>query len=355
MLYDWHAVVKSAARLELSRRILYDASRDSGLKCGSFRPGRNSNVAQGKIELAGVFPPIATPFAADGSLDRVHLHSNLGRWSATGLAGFVVMGSNGEFVYLSEREKVELLEAAREGIPRGKLFIAGTGCEATEATVELTRRAAEIGADAALIITPHFYRSRMDSRALVAYYRRIADASRIPVLLYNMPANTGIDMAVETVAALAVHPNIVGLKDSSGNLVKLGEIIRAVPASFQVLAGSASFLYAALALGAVGGIVALANVAPEACVAIYESFRAGDLEAARLTQLRLLPANAAVTSRYGVPGLKSAMDEVGYYGGPPRPPLLPLANKEREVVQAILGEAGLMGGHGPASVRGGPG
>jgi 4-hydroxy-2-oxoglutarate aldolase len=296
-------------------------------------------MLQPTIDLAGVFPPIATPFGADGSLDVAHLRSNIERWSATRLAGFVVMGSNGEFTYLSDREKIDLLEAARSTIPAGRLMIAGTGCEGTEATVALTRRAADLGADAALVITPHFYRSRMDGRALVTYYRRVADASPIPVMLYNMPANTGIDMAVDTIATLAEHPNIIGLKDSSGNIVKLGEVIRAVPSSFQVVAGSASFLYTALALGAVGGIVALSNVAPEACVLLYESFRRGDLPMARTVQLKLLRANAAVTSRFGVPGLKAAMDMVGYYGGPPRPPLLPLPEPDREALRSVLVEA----------------
>lgn len=294
------------------------------------------------IDLRGVFPPIATPFTDNGSLDLGHLKQNLQRWLDTGLAGFVVMGSNGEFIYLEDREKLDLLEAARSAIPEHRLMIAGTGCESTRATVNLTRRAAEMGADAALVITPHYYRSRMDGRSLVAYYQAVAESSPIPVLLYNMPANTGIDMAVDSVTTLAQHPNIIGIKDSSGNLVKLGEIIRSVPPSFQVLAGSASFLYPALALGAVGGVVALANVAPQACLAIYDSFRVGDLAAARSTQLRLLSPNAAVTSRFGVPGLKAAMDFLGYYGGPPRPPLLPLGEKDREAVRSVLLEAGLL-------------
>ena len=289
-----------------------------------------------------MFPPIATPFTDNGSLDLGHLKQNLQRWLDTGLAGFVVMGSNGEFIYLEDREKLDLLEAARSAIPEHRLMIAGTGCESTRATVNLTRRAAEMGADAALVITPHYYRSRMDGRSLVAYYQAVAESSPIPVLLYNMPANTGIDMAVDSVTTLAQHPNIIGIKDSSGNLVKLGEIIRSVPPSFQVLAGSASFLYPALALGAVGGVVALANVAPQACLAIYDSFRVGDLAAARSTQLRLLSPNAAVTSRFGVPGLKAAMDFLGYYGGPPRPPLLPLGEKDREAVRSVLLEAGLL-------------
>jgi len=299
-------------------------------------------VGSRAMPLRGVFPPIATPFDSSGELDLKHLRLNLERWMATGLAGVVVMGSNGEFVYLSDREKLELLEAARAGVPGDKLMIAGTGCEATQATIELTRRAAEIGANAALVITPHFYRSRMDSRALVAYYQAVADSSPIPILLYNMPANTGLDMAVETVVALAQHSNIIGIKDSSGNLVKLSEMIRSLPTDFQVLAGSASFLYPALALGAVGGVVALANVAPQACVSLYESFRAGRLEEARQLQLRLLAPNAAVTSRFGVPGLKAAMDLVGFYGGPPRPPLLPLKEEERKTVRSILVEAGLL-------------
>lgn len=294
------------------------------------------------LDLRGIYPPIPTPFGADGALDRDALRRNLAWWGETGLAGYVVLGSNGEYVVLDEAEKLELIRLTREAAPARQRVIAGTGAESTAETIRLSRAAAERGADAVLVVTPHYYRSRMDARTLSAHFRAVADASPVPVLLYNVPANTGIDMAPELVLALAEHPNIVGIKDSSANIPSMAEVLRAKPADFAVFAGSASFLLPALALGAVGGVVALANVAPRETVALYDAFMAGDLPTARAWQLRLLPVNAAITARWGVPALKAALDFLGRAGGPPRPPLLPLGPAERERLDAILREAGLL-------------
>lgn len=294
------------------------------------------------VNLRGVFPPIPTPFTADGEVAHDQLAANIARWNRTALAGYVVLGSNGEYVYLSEKEKLEVLETARAAIPADKLMIAGTGCEATRAAIDLTQAAAKIGADAALVLHPYYYKSQMSTPVLVNHYRQLADASPIPILIYNMPANSGLDLPAELVARLAEHPNIIGIKDSSGNLIKMGEMIRTVPSRFAVLAGSASFFWPALSLGAQGGILALANIAPEACIEIYRSFMEGDLERGRDLQLRMLPLNAAITSRFGPGGLKVALDMVGYYGGPPRLPLLPPDEAQRKEIEAILKQAGLL-------------
>jgi 4-hydroxy-2-oxoglutarate aldolase len=293
--------------------------------------------------LTGVFPPVPTPFDAQGEIAPSQLAANLGRLAAAALSGFIILGSNGEYVYLDEAEKRALFEAARQAIPADRLFIAGTGAESTRLALRLTLAAAEAGADAAIVITPAYYKPAMGHEAQVSHFTSLADASPIPLILYNMPAYTGLDLAAGTVLKLAEHPNIIGLKESSGNVVKIGEICREVSArslDFAVLAGSASFLQAAVAVGASGGVVATANVAPEHCIEVYHLAK-GDrpdqpAQAARDLQHRILPLNAAVTTRFGVAGLKYAMEKVRLYGGAVRPPLLPLTAQGRAEIDRIL-------------------
>jgi len=292
--------------------------------------------------LSGAYSPIPTAFDSRGAVAHDKLAENIDRWSKTSLAGLLVLGSNGEFTYLSDEEKIEVLKTAYQAIPKDKLFIAGTGCDSTRATLELTEQAAAIGADSAMVITPSYYPSKMDGQAMLRHYLELAERSPLPILLYNMPANTGVDLSAETVVELSQHPNIVGIKDSSGNVVKLGEIIRAVSPAFNVLAGSASFLYPAIVLGAVGGIMALANIAPEQCYRIYQYTQEGRHEEARQLQLKMIPANAAVTARFGVPGLKLALDWIGYYGGPPRSPLGSLNKAQQAALRATLTEGGIL-------------
>ena len=294
------------------------------------------------LRLEGILPPIPTPFTNDGDLDFAALRENMSWWVTTGLSGVVVLGSNGEYVALREREKLEVIRRTRELVPAELCLIAGTGAESTRETIEVRQAAAGLGADAVIVVTPHYYRSRMDAASLIAHYRTVADACSVPVLLYNVPANTGVDMTPDTVLALSEHPNIVGVKDSSGNIPSLTEVLRRKPENFAVFAGSASFLLPALALGAVGGIVALANVVPVETVALYGAFQRGDLATARALQLRLLPVNAAITARWGVPALKAAMTFLGHPGTTPRLPLLPLGDPERQQLKQILTTAGLL-------------
>jgi len=292
--------------------------------------------------IHGVLPPIPTAFDPDGKLDATAQRANLARWLETGLHGFVVLGSNGEYALLNTEEKMRALELAREMIPRDRLLIAGTGADSTRQAIALTKRAAEIGADAALIVTPHYYRSQMNAATWTLHYRALADASPIPILIYNVPALTTVEIDADTVIALAQHPNIKGMKDSSANVAKMGEIIRFAPPDFAVLVGSGAAIVPALSIGAKGVVPALGNIAPRECVAIYDAFCAGDFHAARNLQLRMIRPNAAVTSKWGVPGLKAALDELGYYGGPPRAPLLPLGETERVKLREILREAELL-------------
>jgi len=225
-------------------------------------------------KLKGVIPPIATPFSK-GETDIKALTANLGRWNRTGLAGYLVAGSNGESVYLEEDETDRLIAAAKEAAAPGKLIMAGTGRESTRATIAATQRAARLGADCALAITPHYYKSQMTPPRLIAHFQEVAEAAEIPVLVYNFPQATGINLEPETVAALAEHPNIAGLKDSSGNIGQLSRIIDMTPDDFAVFVGNAEVFYPALCLGAVGGILAVSGCAPEHCVAIQLAMDAG--------------------------------------------------------------------------------
>jgi 4-hydroxy-2-oxoglutarate aldolase len=291
--------------------------------------------------LRGIFAPVATAFDASGDLDEGAFARNVERFGATGLAGLVVLGSNGEFALLSPDEKVRLVEIARQRLPAQKTVIAGTGCESLRETVALTARCADAGAEAALVVTPHYYKRDMTEAALENFYTRLADAAPIPVMIYNMPGNAGVNIPSALTLKLAAHPNIVGIKDSGGNIVQISEVLAKAPEDFSVFAGSGSYLLATLVLGGVGGTLAVANVVPDYCVQIQESFEKGDLDTARRMQLALLPLNAAVTGRFGIGGMKAAMDLVGYTGGPPRAPVLAAGEATRKEIARILQELGI--------------
>ncbi len=294
------------------------------------------------VRLSGVMPPIPTPFDAQGEVDHQRLCENLERWNAYDLTGYVVLGSNGEVVYLAQQEKLRALETARQVIPPEKVLVAGTGCESTRETIALTRQAAEAGADAALLVTPHYYGGKMTPESLVHHFQMVADAAPIPVVAYNVPKFTHVDMDAQTIARLAKHPNIIGIKDSGGNVAKLADVVRLTGRDFQVLAGSAGFFLAALTLGAVGGVLALANVAPQHAIDIFRWSQAGRLAEAAELQRRMVPVNAAVTARFGIAGLKAALDMLGLYGGPVRAPLLDLTADERETLRAVLVAGGVL-------------
>jgi 4-hydroxy-2-oxoglutarate aldolase len=290
------------------------------------------------ISLKGVFPPIPTPFDAKGDVAYRPLVENLGRWNQHDMAGYVVLGSNGEAVHLTAEEKTRAWEAARQAIPSGKLMVAGTGCQSTRQTIILSCRAADAGADAALVVTPHYYGGQMTPDALTRHFHAVADRSPVPIVIYNMPRFTYVDLDASTVVRISRHPNIVGIKDSGGNIGKLAHIAGTVDDDFQVLAGSASFFFPALAVGAVGGVLALANVAPQETLDLYRLFEAGEWDDAAALQSRLVPVNTAVTARFGIPGLKAALDMKGYYGGPVRSPLQPLDDAVLQSLKAILVE-----------------
>jgi len=294
------------------------------------------------LKLQGIFPAITTPFDHKGELYEIKVRHNVDKWNLTGLSGYVVCGTTGEAVNLSVDEKLHVFAWVAQQKGEGKILIAGTGCESVHQTVELSNRAADLGYDAALVLTPSYYKKAVGTpEAQLLFYRSVADRAKIPVLIYNIPQNTGVDIPVEAVAELSQHPNIAGIKESSGNVPKVARLVKETKSGFQVLVGAASTLAESLSLGAAGGILAFANVAPYACISIWEAYRTREMDAAQDWQTRIEPAIQAVTSKYGIPGLKYAMDLNGYYGGAPRLPLTVVTPEvQQEIARAFDGIKG---------------
>jgi 4-hydroxy-2-oxoglutarate aldolase len=294
-----------------------------------------------KPSLSGIFPALTTPFER-GELSLPGLKSNIEKYNEYDLSGYLVLGSTGEGILMNDVEGLKAIELVRSTASPGKIVIAGTGTDSTRPTIEFTNRAADAGAQFALVVTPFYYKAQMTAQALEAYYLEVAEGSKIPVILYNVPKFTGLDLPLQSIISLSRHPNIVGLKDSSGNVSSLGEILKACPQDFNVLQGSGSVLYASLALGARAGILALADMAPGQSVEIYDLAKAGDWEKAREIQLRVLTVNQRIVGNYGVPGIKCALDLLGYLGGDPRPPLRPVTSEVKDSIRQILKDALLL-------------
>ncbi len=287
------------------------------------------------MKLSGVLPPITTPFQ-DGKVALDRLKENFHKWTQTGLSGYLVLGSNGEAVYLNEKEKMKVIEVSRESIPASKMMIVGTGMESTQETIEFTNQAAKIGADYALVVTPSYFKGSMKPQILHDHFIAVAESSGIGILLYNVTQFTGINMEPELVAKLSEHPNILGIKDSTGNIGQLSEIVHLSRKGFAVFVGSAPVFFPALCVGATGGILAVANAAPNECVEIYNLFHEKKFDQARELQYRLTPFAKGVTTQYGIGGLKIGMDLAGYFGGDPRPPLKKHGQEVKEELKRLL-------------------
>lgn len=304
------------------------------------KTGQDSSPAG---RLRGVLLPFPTPFDEERALSVSSLRSNISDWDETGVTGYVALGSTGERVHLSEREFMTAIEAARGAASERMTFVVGAGQQSTSATIDEVRRVAEAGADAVLLITPHFYRAEMTQPVLVKHYLAVADASPVPVVLYSVPQFTNVTLQPETIARLGEHENIVGVKDSSGDVLALAETVRLVPEDFAVLTGNGSALYPALCAGARGGILAVGCIAPRLAVEVYEAFRAGEHERARAAQARLTRVTRGVLGRYGISGLKAALDMLGYAGGRVRAPLQDAGEEARREIEKVLRETGLLG------------
>lgn len=289
-----------------------------------------------KDRLRGIFPPIPTTFDERGDVDTAAISANVRQWMTTGLKGILALGSNGEAGFVDEDESDRIVKAVRGGMPGDRMLLAGTGRESTRATIAATRRAADLGADAVLIRTPSFFRSQMTTDALMKHYVAVADASPVPTLLYDLPGPTGITLTLPLIEAVSDHPNIVGVKETSPDLDRLGQFTAVRPERFSVMCGWAPVVYPALVAGATGAILAVANVLPDETVTLFEHVSAGRHVEALALQRRLTPIAQMVSTTYGVAGMKAALDLVGYRGGPVRAPLLPLPVRVRSEIEQAL-------------------
>ena len=292
--------------------------------------------------LGGVLGPVVTTFDdTTGDLAAVPFRANVRAHLDAGLSGVVIAGSTGEAALLEEHERHRLLEWARAIVPDDRWLIAGIGAESTRLTIRRAHEAAERGADAALVVAPHYYGAQMTPEALAAHFRQVADESPLPVILYNIPKYTHFPLAAGLVHELASHENVTGIKDSSGDLTQLGGYLDAQSDRFTVLTGSGAGLYPALEMGARGGILAVGLFAAPVSVSLCRAFASGDMAAAGRAQERLVPLARTVVSELGVAGVKAALDLVGLTGGRVRAPLLPLRGTARERVAELMRAAGL--------------
>jgi len=295
-----------------------------------------------KIQIKGVIPPMLTPFKANGDVDYDSHIRNMERWNKDKLAGYLVLGSNSETAYLNESEKIKLIKLTVKHAKKGRFILAGTGIESARETIALTNKAADMGVDAALVLTPSYYHSKMNEEAQIRFFTEVADKTKIPVMIYNVTAFTHINVTVNTVRVLSKHPNILGMKDSTGNVPQLTSFLSVIDKGFNLMTGTLSAWYPALTLGIKAGIFAVSNCAPNECAAIQTAYDKGDLETARNIYFRIFPVNNAVTATYGVAGLKYASDLMGYKGGSVRSPLLPLKEEEKTKIKEILKTAELL-------------
>jgi 4-hydroxy-2-oxoglutarate aldolase len=288
------------------------------------------------MDFSGVFPALTTPFDKDGTVSLGDLKHNIQLYNKTDLVGYVALGSTGESVLLSHAEMEGVLLTVKEFAAPEKKLIAGCGTEGTAETIARTKRAAEIGYHAALIKTPYYYKPFYKVEAQIAHYRAVADASPIPVLLYSVPQFTGVALEASDVATLSEHPNIIGIKDSSGNVQRVAEMIATTPPAFQILVGAAATVFPSLCIGVRGAILALACALPEKCAALHQLYRTGKLDLARELQTVIVRASKTIVSEMGIAGVKFVMDQRGYRGGLPRLPLLPLEEWHKKRITGLL-------------------
>jgi 4-hydroxy-2-oxoglutarate aldolase len=293
------------------------------------------------LSLAGIFPPVVTPLEKE-ELAPKRLADNLEKWNKYDLAGYVVLGSNGENVMLTDQESLQVVETTVEHTSKDRKIIVGAGRESTRNTLNFIREVSRIGGDAVLLVTPHYYKDDMKDASILKYYQEVAEDSSLPVILYNVPKFTGLEIPVRVIARLSQHSNIIGIKDSSGNLTYQQSILSLGLKDFQLLTGSANTLMAGLMMGAVGGILALANIAPRQCIQIYQHILNKEFEMAREMQLEVIRLNQLTTGIYGIGGLKYALDQAGFYGGPPRSPLRSPDETGRQEIDTELKKFGII-------------
>lgn len=290
-------------------------------------------------KINGVIPPMVTPFKENGDLDLGAFVSNIEKWNKTRLTGYLVLGSNSETAYLSEEEKLELVKLTAEHAEKGRLIIVGSGLESARETIKLTNKCGKLGAHCALVLTPFYYGPSMDSKALIRYFTEVANNSDIPILIYNVSKFTHVNVGADAVAELSRHKNIVGMKDSNGDVPQLATFLRVADPSFQVMTGTYGAWYPALAMGISGIISAMANCCPNEIAETQELYQAGKTKESFELYQRMFPVNAALTGSFGVPGLKYACDYLGYNGGHARNPLADCSDTQKEQLRLIIDKA----------------
>jgi len=288
------------------------------------------------MDVSGIFPALTTPFTADGAVALDDLKFNIQKYNSTALAGYVVIGSTGESTMLSRKEIDTILTGVKEVAGKDKKLIAGTGVESTAETIERTKRAAELGYHVALVKTPYYYKPAYNADTYIKHYRAVADASPIPILVYVVPVFTGVTLDISTIATIAKHPNVIGIKDSTGDVRRIGEMRNEIDPSFQILTGAAAVLLPCLTMSANGAILALACALPQKCAALYQLFSQGEYTKARELQLTLTKASKTLVADLSIPGVKYAMDVHGYRGGFPRLPIQPLHPEQKNRVTQLL-------------------
>ena len=293
--------------------------------------------------LHGIIPPMITPFKENGDVDYGAFTRNIERWNRDELSGFLVLGSNSEAAFLSYEEKLKLIELTVKNAVKGRTIIAGTGLESARETIRLTNAAAKLGAQAALILTPFYYTDQMGDEAIIAYFKEVADHSDIPILIYNVPKFTHVNVSVNVVKTLSEYPNIIGMKDSMGNIEQIAAFKKVVDSKFNLIVGTASALYPALKLGVRCGILALSNCLPNQCAKIQTHFESGNMNDAEDIHKKIVPVNTMVAVTHGVPGLKYASTLLGYEGGFVRSPLRPLNDSQKADVRKVLTDSGFLG------------
>lgn len=291
------------------------------------------------MKLTGIFAPVPTPFQSDGSVDENSWRRNLRIWKASPLDGIVVCGSNGELPFITLDERTRLTEIAAEEVKGTLKIITGAHFPSTRETTACARALAKAGAESVLLLPPHYYKG--DKSAILKYFFDVADASPIPIFMYNMPANTGVDMDADMILEAARHPNVMGIKDTSGNMTKMGYMANRAPESFSVFGGTGNYLLAALAMGACGGTTAASILYPATCQKILSAFKERDMTTAMELQSRLTPVSDAITTRWGIPALKAALESRGMAGGPCRAPLRDASDEIRRWTLEILDNSGL--------------
>lgn len=295
-----------------------------------------------KMQIKGVIPPMITPFKINGDVDYESFVKNIEKWNEDRLAGYLVLGSNSETVYMTEEEKLKLVELTVKTAKKDRIILAGTGMESTRETIYLTNKAAKLGAHAALILTPFYYGGKMNDEALIKYFTDVADNVDIPVLIYNVTKFTHINISPYAVGVLSKHPNIIGMKDSSGDIPQMVKFKNVITEDFNLMVGTASAWFPALTLGVKAGIMALANCAPNQCAEVQKNFEKGNVENSREIYIRMFPVNAAVTATFGIAGLKYSCSLLGYEGGYVRKPLLDLKDDDKTKIKEILSNAKLL-------------